>query len=316
MLSSLAAEGGVGKSAELECLRVASRQHGVISRRQARDLGMSDRRITHRLASGRWEPLFPAVYRVEGSVRTWHQELRAALTWAGRRAAISHGAAAALLGFARFKPGAIELSAPGRHESRRLAVVHRVSALPPRELTWVDGLTVTAATRTLVDLAATEEPPTLRASVDEALRRKWTTLDKLEAALARSSYQRGVAALREMVDRLLGGEAPAESELEARVAEVLETAGFPRPIRQHVIRTRRGVRRMDFLIPGTRVVIEADGYAYHSSFDTFEDQRARHLDVTAKGLVVVPWTWRALDERPEELVEKLRQTLAAFQCPA
>lgn len=155
----------VGRSAELECLRLASRQHGVISRTQAREHGLSNRSVTRRVASGRWR----------------------------------------------------------------------------------------------VDLAATEDPQTLRANVDEALRRRWTTLDRLEVALARSASQAGAAALRALVRQLLGGEAPTESELEARVAELLEDAGFPRPVRQRVVRVQGGVRRMDFLIPGTSVVIEAEG---------------------------------------------------------
>ena len=301
----------MGDSAELQCLKVASRQHGVISREQARGLGMSDRGITRRLASGRWAPLFPGVFRVEGSVRTWHQQLRAALVWGGRGAAISHRAAATLLGFARYKTKSVELSVTGTRAPSRQAVVHHVLALPPRELTWVDGLTVTAATRTLVDLAAVEDVQTLRASVDEALRRRWTTLDKLEVALQRSAHQRGVVALRDMVRLLVGGEAPAESELESRVAEVLEAAGFPRPVRQQVVRVRGGVRRMDFLIPGTRIVIEAEGYAYHSGFDTYEPDRRRRRAIGVRGYVVLPWTWAAVRDEPDVLVAELHQALAS-----
>lgn len=303
----------MGDSAVLRCLRLAARQHGIITRAQARELGMSDRRISRRFARGHWEALFPSVYRVEGSVRTWAQTLRAALLWAGRGAAVSHGAAAALLGFARFRSGPVELSVTRDLRGQSPAVVHWVRELPHRALCWVDGLTVTAATRTLVDLAATEDPQALRASVDEALRRRWTTLDRLEAAVSRSAYQRGVVALRAVVRQLAGGEGPTESELEARVAELLEAAGFPRPVRQQVVRVRGGVRRMDFRIPGTPIVIEADGYAYHAGFDTFEDQRDRHRALGARGLLLVPWTWASVRDRPDVLIAHLREALAWFE---
>lgn len=90
----------MGIRGEVRCLRLASTQDGVIRRDQARELGLSARQIERRVRSGRWETIFPAGYRVEGSARSWRQELRAAVLWAGRGSAISHRAAAALLGFA------------------------------------------------------------------------------------------------------------------------------------------------------------------------------------------------------------------------
>lgn len=294
---------------ELRCLRLAARQHGVLTRRQARELGLSDRSISRRISSGRWRCCFASVYRIEGAPRTWRQDLRAALLWAGRSAAISHHAAAALLGFPRAPADALELTVSHHLDSIPPLLVHWCLPFDRRELTWVDGITVTSPTRTLVDLAAVDPPSTLTAAVDHALCRRWTTLDRLEVALERAGKRHGVATLRDIVNLRLGGEAPAESELESRVAELLESAGFPRPVRQRTVRLRGRVRRMDFLIPGTRVVIEADGYAFHSSLGTFEDQRARHRELASHGYVIVPWTWTALRDEPRVLVDQLRRTL-------
>ncbi len=298
------------ETADVECLRLAARQRGVVTRAQARQRGLSNRAISRRIESGLWEPLYPSVYRVEGSPRTWQQRLAAALLWAGRGAAVSHRAAGALHGFARFRAGPIELSVCRNLRMPAPAVVHRLGILPWRELVWLEGLTVTSATRTLVDLSATEDAPTLRATVDEALRRRWTTLDRLQVALSRAAHRPGVAALRAIVTQLVGGDAPAESELEARVAELLETAGFPRPVKQQVVRVGGVVRRMDFRLPGTPVVIEADGYAYHSGFDTFERQRDRHRALASRGFLVVPWTWASVRDQPEHLIRQLHATLA------
>jgi Transcriptional regulator, AbiEi antitoxin len=43
---------------------LASRQHGVVGRGQLRDLGVSDRAISHRLRTGRLRIQYPGVYAV------------------------------------------------------------------------------------------------------------------------------------------------------------------------------------------------------------------------------------------------------------
>lgn len=304
------------ESADTRCLRLAARQLGVLTRAQARERGLSNRAVTRRVERGLWESLYPSVFRVEGSTPTWRQRLMAALLWAGRGAALSHRTAAGLHGFARFREGPIELSATFKLHSVPLAKVHLVGELSWQELCWSGPLTLTKPTRTLVDLSATEGAATLRASVDEALRRRWTTLERLQVAVSKAAFRHGVPALRDIVTQLAGGDAPLESELEARVAEVLANAGFPRPIKQKVIAIGSTVFRIDFLIPGTRVVIEADGYAYHSGFQTFERQRERHRVLIARGFVVLPWTWDSVKRHPEQLVRQLRATLAHQARPA
>lgn len=296
---------------EIRCFQVASRQHGVLSRAQARELGMSDRQVSRLTPSGRWKTLFPAVYAVVGAPSTWHQKLKAASLWAGRGFAVSHRAAAALHGFARFPEGDVELSITRELRPPPGVTVHRTSSLSRRDITSIEGLCVTSVARTLLDLCALGDQALLSASLDEALRRRKTTLDKLQVALSTAAYRRGVGVLRVLVDEHLGGTAPTESELEARVVELLGSAGLPRAVRQQTILVGGRVRRMDFRILGTPVIIEADGYAYHSSLQTFESDRLRNNELTARGFRVLHWTWAAVRDRPEELLSELVQTLVA-----
>lgn len=305
----------MGDSAEVKCLRLAQRQHGCIRRDQARALGLSDRLISRRAASGRWEPLCPAVFRVEGAPRTWRQWLAAAVLWAARGCAVSHRSAATLHGFARFPEGPAELSVTRAARLGRPFTVHRVARLPDREVTTIDGLKVTTVERTLVDLCSLADVPALRASVDEALRRKKTTLDRLEAAIDRAGPTRGVAALRALIAELHGGRRPTESELEARVYELLASAGLPRPTKQARLCLAGQVRRLDFHFPGTPVVIEADGYAFHSTGAMRERDSARSNQLTTHGLRVLHWTWAALRDRPDQLLAQLRANLRAAAPP-
>src|SRR5688572_27356705 len=84
------------KPIERRMASTVAAQFGVFSREQALRAGMSRSAIQGRLASGRWEAMFPGVLREPGSPRTWHQLLAAAWLATGERGVISHRAAAAL----------------------------------------------------------------------------------------------------------------------------------------------------------------------------------------------------------------------------
>ncbi|MCC6336723.1 MAG: type IV toxin-antitoxin system AbiEi family antitoxin domain-containing protein [Myxococcales bacterium] len=301
--------------AETATLRVAARQYGVIRRDQAEAHGLSGRQIERRVESGQLVRVLPRVYRVEGAPQTWRQQLKAASLWAERDFAVSHRSAAALWGFARFPEGALELSLVRSARLHAPVILHRVDPLSHRELVSIDGFRVTSAARTLLDLGASEPEPDVQACFDEALRRRWVTLERMEAALGGAPRRHGTAFLRRLVHEYLGGDGPTESELEARVMELLDTAGLPRAERQRVVRVGGRLRRLDFLVPGTPIVIEADGYAVHASLGSFEKDRARNNALTAHGFRVLHWTWSALHERPDELLQELLLTLRALAQP-
>jgi hypothetical protein len=75
---------------------LAEQQFGVFARRQASDAGLSEYAQTRRLMAGRWEQVFPGVFRLPGSTRTGRQKAMAAVLWAGDASSISHITAARL----------------------------------------------------------------------------------------------------------------------------------------------------------------------------------------------------------------------------
>lgn len=294
----------------VKCLEVAGVQRGLIRRDQARQAGASPQQIQRQLACKSWRRVFPGVYRVVGAPMCWEQSLEAASLWAARDFAISHHAAAAVWGFSRFKAHPVELTVCRKQRAPKGLKCHYTDHLNHREVTERNGFVVTTAARTLLDLSERTSEPDLRASVDQALRSKWTTVEELEALVERRRHHRGVELLRKLVNEFAGGKGPTESELEAKVDELIGAAGLARPEKQSPVYVGGRLRRLDFKFTDSKVVIEADGYEHHSGIDDFERDRARRNGLTARGYVVLQWTWIALQQRPEQLLYELIRTLA------
>lgn len=60
-----------------------------------------------------------------------------------------------------------------------------------------------------------------------------------------------------------------------------------------------------------RLVVEVDGYRYHSTYDRFVSDRRRIAELGTLGYAVFPLTWLDLTEQPGRSMRRLRETLAA-----
>lgn len=298
---------------EYRVLRLAARQQGVISRAQALAEGMTERMIDGRLGRGAWSRLFPGVYRLEGAPRSWLQTVTAAASWAGRGAALSHQTAAALWGLARFGEAEPIHVTVGCFLPPPKGLITHQSKLTSRDVVVRRGFRVTSVFRTVLDLAATEPEAAVEAAVDSALAKKLMRTEELRRFVDRHRGHRGIRLLKRLLERYEGGDGPTESELESRVLETIDAAGLPRPERQRTVSLGGRKRRLDFRFPGTRVVIEADGFAWHANPISFEKDRQRTNALAARGYVVLHWTWAALEERPGELISELRRSLGIHE---
>jgi predicted transcriptional regulator of viral defense system len=164
---------------------VASQQDGLITRQQLRTLGLDAGMIGHRLSSGRLCVVHRGVYRVAGAPASFEQQHLAAL-YAARCGAVSHLAAAVVFELEGIQSACPEITIP--HERRvRLAgvVVHRTRDLGPNEVCRVGPLRVTTPARTLVDLSPILTLNDLQKAMDDAIRKKLTTLAELREAISR-----------------------------------------------------------------------------------------------------------------------------------
>jgi very-short-patch-repair endonuclease len=80
----------------------------------------------------------------------------------------------------------------------------------------------------------------------------------------------------------------------------------------HGFETQRPVKghTVDFLWRDQRVVVEVDGYRYHSDRRRFESDRRRDADLQAHGYAVLRVTWRQLRREPLFVAARLAALLA------
>jgi len=289
---------------------LAARQHGVFSRAQAVASGADRNTIYRRTAAAHWERLHPHVFRVPGSSRTWSQRaLAACLCW-GEGAVASHSSAFALWEMPSATRGTPELSVPrGRQRHHRCdAVVHHIS-LPPADITVVSSIPVTTCARTLIDVAAILPPNLVEEALDDALRRKLTSIPRLRWRIEALSQQgrQGIGMIRSLVSERDGGAVP-ESVFETRLLRVLNRDGL-RVVPQYPVHDGdRVIAVVDFAFPDEKVATEAEGYKWHSGRARWESDLSRRNALTALGWRVIHVTWSDL-KNEKALLARIRGLL-------
>jgi hypothetical protein len=68
-------------------------------------------------------------------------------------------------------------------------------------------------------------------------------------------------------------------------------------------------KKADVLWRDARLIVEVDGFAFHSDARAFEQDRQRDFLLTSTGLRVVRITWKQLVQQPEVVLVQLAQML-------
>jgi hypothetical protein len=243
---------------------VAARQHGVVSFHQLSQLGVPSSTVGDWVERGLLLRGDTEVFTIAGSAQSRRQELMVAVLTHGPHAVISHRCAAELWQI-RHGTTPIELTAPRWLRRRRDVVVHETMRLPAEHTTRFDGIPVTTPARTLVDLCRLLRPAAASQAFDEALRRKLTTPQAIDAVLGQLARRGrpGIRLARRLTQRRLEGHLPGASVLEDLVHDLLVAGGLGPPVRNHVVHDAEGPLEIDLAYPDSRVGIETDGRVGH-----------------------------------------------------
>jgi very-short-patch-repair endonuclease/predicted transcriptional regulator of viral defense system len=309
-----ASENGESESAvrtiERRIARLAMRQHGVVTRRQLLEVGLSASAVSRRLRTGRLSALHLGVYQVGPLAMPHAREMSAVLACAGE-AVVSHRNAAVLWRLVPPAPVArpIHVIVAGLDRGRREGIrAHRVDSIPPDEVTRFRRIPITTAARTLTDLASELDERALEQALSRVERRGLATIAEILAVLSRRPRRAGAATLRSLLDQ---GASFTRSEAEDRLRTLIGRAELPPPR----LNARAAGFEVDALWSDHRVVVEVDGFAFHSSRASFEADRDRDASLTAAGFTVLRVTWRHLVRGPEAFVARLAAALARAREP-
>jgi len=285
---------------------LAERQYGVVATRQLLAAGISASAITTRVRRHRLHRLYQGVYAVGHTALVPLAREMAAVLACGEGAAISHRSAATVWRMPPPAEGPIDVTVARSGRSRSGLRIHRSRTLTDRDVQVRHGIPITTPERTLLDLADTSQDRDLERAIDEALVQTLTTRAALRAIVDDVQGRRGAPRLGALLARE-NEPALTRSEAEERFLELIRAAGLDAP----EVNVRVGSHMGDFLWRDRRVVVEIDGYRFHSSRKAFERDRLRDAQLAARGYRVMRITWRQLIEEPYSGVARLSRALAA-----
>jgi very-short-patch-repair endonuclease len=290
-------------------LRLAKLQHGCVHRSQFHAAGFSNKALARRVAHGHFDRLQPDVFLVRRqSPALLERAMAAALELCGN-AVIGGRTAASIWGMLDGAPSEIDVTVVGRNAGPRQGVrIRRSQTLTGKDLRWRSGIPLSSPARTLIELAAVLSRIELENALAEARFRSLVRDSELTGALARASSRSGAPALsRLLADMHAQGADPARtrSVYEQKLLQLIRDAELPKPftnarVEGHVV---------DMIWPAQRLIVEFDGFAYHSDRKAFETDRRRDQDLVAAGYRVIRITARQLDQTPFAVVARLSQAL-------
>ena len=213
----------------------------------------------------------------------------AAVLTCGPNAVLSHRSAAALWGIAPPPTSGIDVLADSDRHARPGLRVRRAT-LSAVDRTSCDGVPTTSVPRTLLDIAAVA-PWALERALEESERLELFDLRAFEELISRSRGRRGVRRLR---DAIAAYREPAftRSELERRFLRLVEEAGLPKPS----VNIWVAGHQIDVFWAEERLGVELDGYEFHRTRLSYEQDRRRDEELALAGIQVIRLTWRRLEE--------------------
>jgi very-short-patch-repair endonuclease len=281
----------------------AAEQWGVLSLDELRACGLSREAVSVRVRNGLLHRIHRGVYAVGHANPPLEGRWLAATKACGGAAVLSHVSAAALWRIVEWDDRHPEVTVPlSRCRVHGGLRVHRSSTLAVADVTRHRGIPVTTPARTLLDLAATLDHRPLRRAVRQAEALHHVSVRGLDETIGRAGRRRGTARLARVI---AAGPAPTRSELEDVVLDLIRGANIDAPVVNAPMDV--GGRRVipDFRWPAQRLVLEADGAAWHDGPTAKGDDAERQALLERHGERVVRVTWQQAIGRPDETVARL-----------
>ncbi len=299
---------------ELELIERAAERFGLLDLRAVAAVGLSEAQWARLRRDDIWLPVVPGLWRHAATPLNWTMQVRAGAVWLGRDAALHGECAGAWLGLDGCSASTAAFLLP--RTRRNLAPwleLHTTKQWHRGDFVVRDGVRTSTATRAIIDMAARVTPRQLEAAIDDAMRRRLTsvpTLTRRSRELA-GSGRPGTQMLRAVL--LDSG---GESVLERAFLRLVRQRRLPRPSSQVVYRREGGSAiRVDFEYIGRNVVVEVTGRLGHASDRERQRDARRRNELQRSGKVVVEFTTADVLQDPDYVERTLIQHLHVGRFP-
>ena len=286
-----------------DVLALAERQHGVVGRRQLRELGRSFHLIDAMGDSPHWTAVTDQVFRRVGAPQSTEHRVMAAVLDAGVGALLSHQSGASWWGVPGCSLEPLQVCRTG--SSRRtcdLAVVHRVRELPDRWRTELRGVPVARPELIALQLFAVCADERAERLVDRMWSMRLLSGRSIHAFLDELGRRgrNGTRGLRAYFEQRGIHYTPPASNVEARAMQLFRDAGLEMR-RQVDSGGELWVGRVDFRHVRLPLIVEIQSEAHHSALLDREADRRRREALETAGFVVVELTDEQIWTRPWEV---------------
>ena len=291
--------------------RTARRQHGLITVEQLKECGFGRHQVEWMVKAGRLERVRRGVFRLCGVPATWRSSALAVILSigdsgsAGDGVVLSHRSAAALWGLVDHH-GLEVIEISGDCQCRQAGTFSHRRTVAESHRTVHDGIPVTTVARTLVDLAECCSVTELGRYLDEAVRRRLTTLEQFNTSANRRFVGRDRTKARAVLSAVLAergiGYDPGANDWERAMDESWEEWDLPLAERQFRIRLGNRSYRVDRAIVDLKVAVEWNGRATHGTRSGFERDTNRRNRLQAAG-------WRVLEFHPRSAPAEIQDTI-------
>jgi very-short-patch-repair endonuclease len=290
---------------------LAGKQHGVVARRQLRELGLRDGAIDDRIASGYLQPLFRGTFAVGHRAISRKSRMLAAILACESGTVLSHGSAAELLGLWDKRLPVVHVI-PSDWSGRKIPDIrwHRVRLPASNETTVRDGIQCTTISRTIVDMAGQSGREQLRRLVEQAAILRQLDPDEIDFVLSRGR-RRGAPRLRAVLNpwRSLPKDLRIRSRLEARLLPIVIEEGLPSPRCNTRLQIDGYRLEVDMLWDKQKLAIETDGEETHGTPAAFQRDRLRDQLLLAAGYRTARITWLQVQDEPTAVVRRIARML-------
>jgi very-short-patch-repair endonuclease len=285
--------------------QIAARQRGRVARRQLSAAGVSRDVIGRRMARGLLHPHLRGVFCVGHTAPIdWGDETSGLLA-VGDQAVLSHLSAAALWGLITDPGDLVHVTNPTKRTQLPGVIVHRTGTLNPKDLRIHKGLPVTSPARALLDSAPLLSDRQLELGFDRALVERLARRAQIADVLDRAGNHPGLARLAAL-HAAEHGPALTRSGSEEHALQLIRAAGLPPP----QVNVHHHGYELDFYWPEHHLVLEVDGYPFHSTRRRFERDHRKDATLRDRGEDVIRVTAEQVSDQPFAFVAQIARALA------